>query len=807
MLVSKKRAPLSAAPLSIVSSNRSSRGRDGFTKPIFAARLAVATAMAVGAMQHSAAAGTTYTIQRIGLISSAQSTDPTTGLPLDTNGFIYANSSGNVVGYDTLYGASAAYNSTALWFYNGNTSIPLGFTNPSDNTVNNTTGVYYQRAGSGDNNISELANTTLGNSTNYDNGYVTGVSRRFDSAGNSLGADAWIFNGNGATASTKSVAIPIPSTVIVPTSSATSPAPTGLSSSNLAYNVPSQNSPNNGGTLELMGNSTSSPSLQAGSHGNAAGLVALYYNTTGTTWAQTATDAFYFDGTTTKTIGLVNGNDVDTVGNGSNVIARVSAVTRLNTADQVLGYSTYYGGTTTGSGTGYDIWLYDPNNATGSGANGTMILAPTPSNSSNIYASGNVFPTYLTNSGIVASAYQQYASTDTARGTTLSQDAFVYNSHVTGSAAWTQVGLTGSAYTYYSNGTKSGVGGSSFGAVSFSFAPPVNESGQAVGFTKRTASPNVALGQDTWVYYPSASVPPGAVSGTTQIGLYGNGLADGTSPYEYNSGSGVFRSSTPTALTAAGAVIGTSTRYISNASSTNAGTDAWIYDPAHGITTTQEIGLYGDSIHQYTAAGATNVTRSSSITAIGSQGMVAGTSARYTSSTSSTSTGVDAWVFDPITDKTYSVDPNSPSDRTQNFASTIAYISNSGVALGYDSSTLTNTGSPAYNYQAFEWYLSYDSATGMNDIPNFEYLFSSVTSASLTASNFSALFTEPGSSLGSPSMTASGQIIGLGDLGSDSPNSYVPFQLTPSSVPEPASLAVLVPSVALLLSRRKRAIR
>ena len=53
-----------------------------------------------------------------------------------------------------------------------------------------------------------------------------------------------------------------------------------------------------------------------------------------------------------------------------------------------------------------------------------------------------------------------------------------------------------------------------------------------------------------------------------------------------------------------------------------------------------------------------------------------------------------------------------------------------------------------------------------------------------------------------PSLTASGQIVGLGAATGDSPTSYAPFVMT---IPEPASLTALLGGVSLLISRRRRA--
>jgi hypothetical protein len=723
----------------------------------------------------SALAGTTYTISRIGLTGpNFVGTDPVFGTGVEQNTLYFANAQGLVVGGSGEYTAGTnSQVATAMWAYTGTTTVPIGLL--TSQYVNPTTG--FVNAGPG--------SISYNNSRLVSNGFVTGYSTRYDTNGTSLGYDSWIFNG------TSTALLPLPSSIPVPTS-------VTVNAANLSYSFVAPT----GGTKETMGGPTNT--VMTGGNGSAAGTITDYYNTTvtasGTTWASTGTDAWYSFNGVTKTIGMVDGNNLGTLGlTAGTLFTRSSSIVRINSVGQVLGYSNFYGGQTSSSATGSDVWLYDPNNATGSGANGTQLLSPPSPGGGMAYGGAGAgltltAPTFLSDSGVVAAQFLLFASTDTARSRVLSADAWLYGS---GTSTWTQVGLSGSAYTYIPSATTgAGTGGSNFGGSGFlSQYPALNPSGQAVGFTKRTAlsgSTGVALGQDAWVYYPSGGVPAGASAGTTQIGLLGGA-------YEANSGTGVTRSTNPIALANDGAVAGVSARYVSVVSTSSAGQDAWYYDPSHGITTSTLIGLTGAN-YEFTPAGATNNYRSSTITAISQTGLVGGTTVRLPTGTGlSANGGTAAWVYSAATNTTYKVDPTDSSYAAgTKFTSTIVYISDSGVAIGWDDPGFSGGTPPIYSQRLFEWYLAYDSATGMNDIPTFSYLNVLVDPASFT--NWAGLYSTIGYA---PSLTASGSIVGYGGLTSDNSSSYVPFVISPISVPEPTWLGMLLPSTLGLLRRRR----
>ncbi len=758
----------------------------------------------VAAASSRALSATTYSIQRIGLTGSLyQSNDGS-----EQENQYYANTSGVVIGSAPEFNGSSSAAISALWEYPGSgTTIQLGLTG--------TNGSQYQRS-TASYGVNTVLDSTLANGTRiYNNGYVAGVSSRYDASGTSEGPDAWIFNG-----STSSL-VTLPSLASSGSNSTYSP--------NLAYRYVNSI----GDTIQAMGGGAANGNLVLpGGNGSTTGLVTLYYNS-GTVASPTWTaiggfgdaDAFYSNGTNTIQIGLIGGSNVNTVGaTTATPFDRASIPIQISTTGVVFGYSKFYGGSTLlTSANGQDLWLYDPSNATGTGANGTMLIAPSSAPSGDSYTGGNSSlpaPAYpgTTSGQYYAAAFQMFANSDlTARTTALAQDTFLGTYNGT-SVNWTQIGLTGSQYTFYQGSgsasafqKQSGFGGSNIGTLSGSIGstlpqyPPVNSAGDVIGYTRLTNSNasqgGVITGQDAWVYYPAGHVPAGATAGTTQIGLTGGA-------YTTTGGvaSGVKEISGAVALSTNGAVAGLSQRYTSSTVTTTAGQDAWYYDPAHGITTATQVGLTG-SEYEFNQGSGLNNYRSSTVTAMNNTGMVGGTSVREPSGTSSTSnSGYDAWVYSAGTKQTYNVDPNTSSTLSTSpvfVYSTITYISDSGVALGYQFSSGSNTGAQATNSadRLFDWYLGYNSGDGTYDIPTFQLLTSAVDPASLSAENWSQLY----STLTLPSLTSSGNIVGFGQLASEDSTSYVPFVLTPeSSVPEPASLGLLSAGGLALLGRRRR---
>jgi hypothetical protein len=150
----------------------------------------------------------------------------------------------------------------------------------------------------------------------------------------------------------------------------------------------------------------------------------------------------------------------------------------------------------------------------------------------------------------------------------------------------------------------------------------LNDAGDIDGYSNRYSSTGNALGFDSWIFNGSS---------TLQIGLTGT-------TYSYAATGGLYESSFPNAINAAGDVAGTSTRYSSGG--TNLGDDAWYFNGS----STQQIGLMGTN-YSYAASGGTyQISQPIQVNAMGE---VIGGSYRYSST--GDSLGVDAWIYNGST--------------------------------------------------------------------------------------------------------------------------------------------------------------
>ena len=195
------------------------------------------------------------------------------------------------------------------------------------------------------------------------------------------------------------------------------------------------------------------------------------------------------------------------------------------------------------------------------------------------------------------------------------------------SGASRQVGLLDAAHTGYSvNG--------------------INASGQAIGAAQWHTSS--LSGFDSWLYQPSTHA-------TTLIGP-----TDAAHSYP---GAGA-RENLPTALNAAGQVIGVST--------TSTGNDAWLYNPANS-----SVKLLGLRDADHTAANGGAVHTAVGINA-GSQ--VAGWSSRYVNN----SGGSDAWIYNPTAGTTTIIGLTDPAHLTggSNPANQPIFLNDAGQVVG-----------------------------------------------------------------------------------------------------------------------------
>jgi hypothetical protein len=304
---------------------------------------------------------------------------------------------------------------------------------------------------------------------------------------------------------------------------------------------------------------------------NNAGLVAGVSNRLSVEGRYIGSDAWVWDGSKTVQIGLTGADYKSKSGSTR------SEPQMLNAAGQVVGYSYLI--------TGGDRWM-GPITWVWDGKKTTEIgLVPQRSASN---------PLTRNSSALFQNAAGQVVGTSNDFDGTNSNGQFAW----VWSGKTTQIGLTGP-------GSASGSG--------YNRTDPLmqNDAGQVVGTSMRSSRAG-QNGQDTWVWDGKT---------TKQIGLTGTAYT-GSSGYQF---------SKPILQSAAGQVLGISTRLIGL--KTENGQDCWIFDG----TTTRQIGLTGavytgSAGYQQSEAKLQNNT-----------GQVAGTSMRITRV--KTINGTDAWVW------------------------------------------------------------------------------------------------------------------------------------------------------------------
>ncbi len=223
--------------------------------------------------------------------------------------------------------------------------------------------------------------------------------------------------------------------------------------------------------------------------------------------------------------------------NGAGVFES-STVSGINQAGQVYGVSSRY--TSAGGSNGQDAWIVTNGAIHQIGLTGTGYTTTSGNESSSATA--------MTESGKATGFSSRYDSF----GISLGSDPWVYDGTTT-----KQIGLTGGSDSYPYDGSVYRTGSPKF----------INNAGRVAGITERFNSQNLLIGQDSWVYNGSSTVPAG--------------LTGGAFGYTYTgSGGGTYQMSTPLGLNANGQAYGTSNRYTSTGSSL--GTSGWFFDPQSG---------------------------------------------------------------------------------------------------------------------------------------------------------------------------------------------------------------------------------
>jgi hypothetical protein len=330
-------------------------------------------------------------------------------------------------------------------------------------------------------------------------------------------------------------------------------------------------------------------------------------------------------------------------------------------------------------------------------------------------------------------------------GTNLGTDSWFFNGTST-----QRIGLTGSEYedVYFP--------GEDYEGSSPFF---LNNTGEVTGISSLYAPNGQPIGNDTWFF---------AKGSTERIGLTGG-------VYSYTVDGGTDEFSVPSQLNDAGDVAGISNRQISPGLSL--GGDCWFFNGK----TTKQIGLTGSG---YSYNNGNGIYETSAISQMNAAGDVIGTSLRFSST--GTSLGQDGWFYDPAQNKTYALEFSIDSSD-DNCITTPGLVMSNGDVLG---SYELYGGSADEGARAFEW----SESSGFVDL-------GSVVIGGLSAHGWNdlanALLGAGTATDGSPMYIAgSGDFVNESDQGA--------AFLLATTVPEPASLTVLIGSIALCAVRRLR---
>jgi hypothetical protein len=628
----------------------------------------------------SAQAVPIYTIQNVGLAGPNYS-QIVNGSTVSSIQVLQLNNDGHVLGESEQFNSSGNRLGPNAWLFNGASTQLLGLTGPA-----------YSYSTSGE---------TIQGSTAAalnDSGQVAGSSARFDSSGNSLGQDAWIYSG------------------------ATT---TQLGYTGVGYNYAAP-----GGTYRNSG----------ASQINDGGQVIGFSNRYSSTGADLGSDLWLVSGLTTLQVGLTGANYEYIASGGTVENSSYSDVPSLNSRGQTFGESERF--SPTGITLGQDSWCFNGNITQQIGLVGPdydeLITGGTFHSSQAMQLNDN---------GQVIGNSQRFGTTGGG------DDAWLFNGSST-----QQIGLTGANYSYNVNNKITPPGPTQI--YQASFVGELNNAGQVVGTSVRDDASGNFMGVDSWFYDGKT---------TRQIGLIGTNYSYASLPGD------TFEQSTPTQINIAGQVVGTSNRY--DSSRTNLGQDAWFFNGS----TTQGIGLTGP------ATDGSYV--SSQPIQLNNFGQVIGTSARGASGR--TIAFEDAWLFDSNTDSTFllqfSVSSTGQSDTSPEL------LTDGGVVLGWY--TLYD-GADIEGNDAFYW----SETEGFHDL-------GTLIDGGLTAQGWQYLADVYGSRIpGAAGMTADGSpqyILGDGQLiGQTGASSLF---LLAANVPEPAVSAPLALGILLLVRRRQPA--
>lgn len=592
----------------------------------------------------SAHAITTYDIRVIGLTG----TDYTSSTGWQFSWVRSVNGSGQVAGISNKY--TSAYGGFSAWVYDGSSTREIGLYDALHTNSN----------GSSHNQMNLVGALNAA-------GQVVGYAQRY--SGTAIrGQSAWFYDGS----STREI---------------------GLTDA---------------GHTRGDGTQYNAVSVYAGAGAfNGAGQVAGYasrYNG----WTSTGQSAWFYDGSTTQEIGLIDAGHTRSDGYQQNVAYHLSA------AGQVVGLADRYNGS---SSAGRNAWIFN--------GSSTQQIGLT----SGVHTRGD--------------GYQYaYVRGQNAAGKVAGESIAYGGMTEVGNSAWLysgggtqQIGLTGTRHTNSST------------ASHYNRVIALNDAGQVIGDAVQYDGA-VSSGRSAWIYNGSS---------TQEIGL--------TDVFHSQSG---FQNNYASVLNADGQVAGVAERYLSPTGPVS-GTSAWIYDGA----STQEIGL-NDATHTREDG-----YQSNSVNKINALGQVAGSAERF--AYDSLPWGVSAWLYDPLTDMTYNLDipETEPADRAE---SGVTFLGDDGLALGYYRLFDAN------GYQAGTHAFAFTVVDGWNDLGN-------LVDGGLNTAGWEYLadaYRADGASV----IAGNGKLAGI--------NGQAAYLLTP--VPEPETWAMLLAGLCLVgvATRRSR---
>lgn len=433
---------------------------------------------------------------------------------------------------------------------------------------------------------------------------------------------------------------------------------------------------------------------------NAAGQIAGYASRyNGLTSA--GQSAWFYDGNTTQEIGLIDAGHTRSDGHQQNVAYNLSA------AGQVVGLADRYNGS---SLAGRNAWVFN--------GSSTQQIGLT----SGIHTRGDGYQ-YAYVRG--QNAAGKVAGESIAYGgmTEVGNSAWLYNGGST-----QQIGLTGTRHTNSSTATH------------YNRVIALNDAGHVIGDAVQYDGA-VFSGRSAWVYNGSS---------TQEIGL--------TDAFHSQSG---FQNNYASVLNADGQVAGLAERYLSPTGPVS-GTSAWVYDGS----STQEIGLT-DATHTREDGYQNN-----SVNKINALGQVAGSAERF-AYYGSLPLGMSAWLYDPLTDMTYNlgIPGTGQTDRAE---SGVTFLGDDGLALGYYHLFDTN------GYQSGTRAFAFTVVDGWNDLGN-------LVDGGLNAGGWEYLadaYRADGASV----IAGNGKLAGI--------NGQAAYLLTP--VPEPETWATLLAGLCLV---------